>query len=297
MEEPLIRSMTAFAREQQEDQGHRITVEVRALNSRNLDVVLRFPKSCLELEDQTRKSIAERFQRGRIEVYVQVEGFAVEQKAGRVNLSLARHYWEQLQLLSTELPGVNPPGMEHLLRFPDIFETSGNSVEADALTALLTAAVGSALDALDEMRRLEGQALVDDLRQRLVTLAKAIALVEGRCTAAVSEYQQRLRERLQELLGHVQLDQERLMVELAVFAERSDITEEIVRARSHLEQFQRLLQGDEPAPGRKLDFLSQELHREITTIGSKANDLTISQTVVAMKSEIAKVREQVQNIE
>ncbi len=293
----MIHSMTAFGRDQKEDQGHRITVEVRALNSRNLDVALRFPKNCLELEDQTRKRIAERFQRGRIEVFVQMEAVAVEQKAGRVNLSLARHYWEQLQLLSAELSGVNPPGLEHLLRFSDIFETSGNSVDSAALTALLAAAVGSALDALDDMRLREGQALVDDLRKRLATLTEAIAAVEARRTDTVSEYQQRLRERLQELLGNVQLDEERLMMELAVFAERSDITEEIVRARSHLEQFQRLLQGDEPAPGRKLDFLSQELHREITTIGSKANDLIISQAVVVMKSEIAKVREQVQNIE
>jgi uncharacterized protein (TIGR00255 family) len=293
----LIRSMTAFGREQREDQGQRITVEVRALNSRNLDVALRFPKNCLELEDQTRKAISERFQRGRIEVYVQVEAVAVEQKAGRVNLSLARHYWEQLRLLSNELSDMDPPGLQHLLHFPDIFETSGNGVDPVALTPLLAPAVGAALDALDDMRRREGQALVDDLRKRLVTLAEAIAAVEARRTVTVSEYQQRLRDRLQELLGNVQLDEERLMVELAVFAERSDITEEIVRARSHLEQFQQLLQGNEPAPGRKLDFLSQELHREITTIGSKANDLIISQTVVAMKSEIAKVREQVQNIE
>jgi uncharacterized protein (TIGR00255 family) len=292
-----MHSMTAFGRDQREDQGHRITVEVRALNSRNLDVVLRFPKNCLELEDQTRKSIAERFQRGRIEVFVQMEALAVEQRAGRVNLSLARHYWEQLQLLSAELPGVNLPGLETLLRFPDIFETSGNTIDPASLTPLLAATIASALDALDIMRLREGQALVDDLRKRITALGDAVAAVEARRMVSVGEYQQRLRDRLQDLLGNVQIDEDRLMVELAIFAERSDITEEIVRARSHLEQFQRLLGGDETAPGRKLDFLSQELHREITTIGSKANDLTISQAVVEMKSEIAKVREQVQNIE
>ncbi|HAA04004.1 MAG TPA: YicC family protein [Syntrophobacteraceae bacterium] len=297
MERPLMHSMTAFGRDQREDQGHRITVEVRALNSRNLDVVLRFPKNCLELEDQTRKSIAERFQRGRIEVFVQMEALAVEQRAGRVNLSLARHYWEQLQLLSAELPGVNLPGLETLLRFPDIFETSGNTIDPASLTPLLAATIASALDALDIMRLREGQALVDDLRKRITALGDAVAAVEARRMVSVGEYQQRLRDRLQDLLGNVQIDEDRLMVELAIFAERSDITEEIVRARSHLEQFQRLLGGDETAPGRKLDFLSQELHREITTIGSKANDLTISQAVVEMKSEIAKVREQVQNIE
>jgi uncharacterized protein (TIGR00255 family) len=293
----LIRSMTAFGRALQEDQSYRVSIEVRALNSRNLDVVLRFPKNCLELEEQTRKRIAERFQRGRIEVYVQLETIAAGQQAARVNLELARHYWEQLQMLSAEFPGSGAPQLEHLLRFADIFETTGNGVDPSMLAPLLTSTVAVVLEALDEMRRREGQTLVEDLRMRLDGLSDAIAGVEARRIGAVAEYQQRLRERLQDLLENVQLDEERLLVELAIFAERSDITEEIVRARSHLEQFQQLLGGSESAPGRKLDFLSQELQREITTIGSKANDLAISQAVVQMKSEIAKVREQVQNIE
>jgi uncharacterized protein (TIGR00255 family) len=293
----LIRSMTAFGRALKEDQSHRVSIEVRALNSRNLDVVLRFPKNCLELEEQTRKRIVERFQRGRIEVYVQVETVAVGQQAARVNLELARHYWEQLQLLSAEFPSSSAPQLDHLLRFADIFETTGNGVDPAMLSPILTSTVAAALEALDEMRRREGQTLVEDLRMRLAGLIAAIAGVEARRIGAVAEYQQRLLERLRDLLDNVQLDEERLLVELAIFAERSDITEEIVRARSHLEQFQQLLGGSESAPGRKLDFLSQELHREITTIGSKANDLAISQAVVQMKSEIGKVREQVQNIE
>jgi uncharacterized protein (TIGR00255 family) len=293
----LIRSMTAFGRAQQEDHGYRVTVEVRALNSRNLDVVLRFPKNYLELEDQTRKRITQRFQRGRIEVYVLMEAVAVDQKASRINLALARHYWEQLQQLAQALPGSSQPSMEHLLRFSDIFESAGNGGDTAALDPLLNAAVIAALDALDLMRIREGQTLVEDLLPRVTWMNGAVSRVEVRRADAVAAYQQRLRERLQELLGNVQLDEDRLMQELAIFADRSDITEEIVRARSHLEQMQRLLQGSEAAAGRKLDFLTQELHREITTIGSKANDLEISQVVVEMKSEIAKLREQVQNIE
>lgn len=293
----MIHSMTAFGRAQQEGQGYRVTVEVRALNSRNLDVVLRFPRNCLELEDQTRKRIAQRIQRGRVEVHVQMEPVAVDQKANRVNVTLARHYWEQLQQLTAELPGSNAPTLEHLLRFADIFESATNGVDPASQEPLLNSAVLAALDALDQMRTREGRTLVEDLLPRVTWMNDAVSRVEARRADAVADYQQRLRERLQELLGNVQLDEDRLMQELAIFADRSDITEEIVRARSHLEQMQRLLQGSEPAPGRKLDFLTQELHREITTIGSKANDLEISQTVVQMKSEIAKLREQVQNIE
>jgi uncharacterized protein (TIGR00255 family) len=293
----LIRSMTAFGRAQQEDHGYRVTVEVRALNSRNLDVVLRFPKNYLELEDQTRKHIIQRFQRGRIEVYVLMEAVAVDQKASRINVALARHYWEQLQQLAQALPGSSQPSMEHLLRFSDIFESAGNVGDTAALDPLLNAAVIAALDALDLMRIREGQTLVEDLLPRVTWMNDAVSRVEVRRADAVAAYQQRLRERLQELLGNVQLDEDRLMQELAIFADRSDITEEIVRARSHLEQMQHLLEGSEAAAGRKLDFLTQELHREITTIGSKANDLEISQVVVEMKSEIAKLREQVQNIE
>ena len=293
----MIHSMTAFGRAQQEERGYRVTVEVRALNSRNLDVVLRFPKNYLELEDQTRRHITQRFQRGRIEVYVLMEPVAVDQKASRINVALARHYWEQLQQLARELPGSSQPSMEHLLRFSDIFESTGNGSDTAALEPLLNSAVTAALDALDLMRIREGQTLVEDLLPRVTWMNDAVSKVEVRRVDAVAAYQQRLRERLQELLDNVQLDEDRLMQELAIFADRSDITEEIVRARSHLEQMQHLLQGSESAAGRKLDFLTQELHREITTIGSKANDLEISQAVVDMKSEIAKLREQVQNIE
>ncbi len=293
----MIHSMTAFGRAQQEDQGYRVTVEVRALNSRNLDIVLRFPKNCLELEDQTRKNIVHRFQRGRIEVYAQMEAVAVEQKGARLNIVLARHYWEQLQQLSTELPGVGSPALEHLLRFSDIFESTNNGIDPALQEPLLASAVVAALDTLEQMRLREGQTLMADLMGRVAWMNAALSEVELRRASAVPEYQQRLRERLRELLENVQLDEDRLLQELAIFADRTDITEEIVRARSHLEQMQQLLQGSEPAVGRKLDFLTQELHREINTIGSKANDLEISQAVVQMKSEIAKLREQVQNIE
>ena len=151
--------MTAFGRAQQEERGYRVTVEVRALNSRNLDVVLRFPKNYLELEDQTRKQITQRFQRGRVEVYVLMEAVAVDQKASRINVALARHYWEQLQQLARELPGSSQPSMEHLLRFSDIFESAGNGSDTAALDPLLNSALIAALDALDLMRIREGQTL------------------------------------------------------------------------------------------------------------------------------------------
>jgi uncharacterized protein (TIGR00255 family) len=260
-------------------------------------LVLRFPKNCLGLEDQTRKHIAQRFQRGRIEVFLQVEPVAVELKGSRINVMLARHYWDQLQQLATELPGGNPPTLADLLRFSDIFESANNTVDQASPEPLLTSAVTAALEDLDQMRSREGQTLVRDLLPRVSWMNDAIARVEDRRVDAVADTHRRLRERLQELLGEAQVDEDRLMQELAILADRSDVTEEIVRARSHLEQLRQLLLGSESAPGRKLDFLTQELHREVNTIGSKANDLDIAQTVVQMKSEVAKLREQVQNIE
>jgi uncharacterized protein (TIGR00255 family) len=293
----LIHSMTAFGRSQKEDSRYRITMELRTLNGRNLDVVLRLPKNYLEFEEPLRKQIVGQLKRGRVEAFIQIESILVERKAARINQTLARHYWEQLRILQEELPGAPPPELDCLLRFPDIFETVESDDDRSMLEELLTATLNEALLQLNKMRTEEGDALFQDLSPRLTLLQQEITRIEHCKGKVLEDYHQRLQERVQELLGGVQVDGDRLLQEIALFAERSDITEEIVRTRSHLEQMQGLLTGSEPAVGRELDFLSQELHREINTIGSKANDLEIAQAVVRMKCENAKLREQIQNIE
>lgn len=306
----MIFSMTAYGSSQVEQAGYRIGIEIRAVNSRYLDLVLRFPKNCLELEDQTRKRVNRLVRRGRVEVQVQLEPLRTQDRAPRINLALARCYWQQLQELERSLPGLDHPGLTHLLQLPNLFEAatdavstttdSGGATAGEGLAELFELALTEAIDRFNAVRRLEGEALSRDLEERIAALRSDLGQVREARALMLPAYQERLRARVQELLsqaGDLQVDQNRLLQELAFFAERSDINEEIVRIESHLQQLAGLLAGAEPAEGRQLDFLTQELHREVNTIGSKANDLTIAQTVVRMKSEIGKLKEQIQNVE
>lgn len=296
----MIVSMTAYGRGQVEQSGYRISVDLRAVNGRYLDIIVRLPKHYLELEDRTRKEISRHTRRGRVEVSGQIEPLSVPDRAPRINLSLARFYWRQLQELRLAIPTLDAPNLAHLLQLPNLFETKETGLDLDLLQDLFDQALGIALDGFNNMRRIEGEALTRDIRERIETLRSDLGQIHEAKAQMLPAYQQRLRNRIQELLaqpGDLQLDQNRLLQELALFAERSDINEEVVRIDSHLEQLTGLLDATEPAEGRQLDFLTQELLREVNTIGSKANDLNISRTVVRMKSEIGKLKEQVQNVE
>jgi uncharacterized protein (TIGR00255 family) len=289
--------MTAFGRIRKEEAGFSVTMEIRTLNSRLLDIVLRLPKNLNEFEDMFRKQIAKSMRRGRVEVFVQVTSSSIDQKAPRLNLAVARTYWEQLLDLHHQLPGTDPPKLEDLLHIPYLFESGETEYDQETLKSLLNSTLEEALQQVLHMRILEGEALSRDCFARLASIEQALNLVEGRKDLVLREYQTRLQDRIQELLGDVQLDGNRLLQEVACFAERSDINEEIVRLRSHLNQLTSLLSGIKPADGRRIDFLSQELHREVNTIGCKTGDMETIQAVVQMKSEIGKLKEQVQNIE
>jgi len=293
----LIYSMTAFGRSQLEELGFAITVEMRALNSRNLDIVLRMPKNYVEFEDHCRKSIAQSVRRGRIEVTVQIETKGAQAKGSQLNLDLARCYWEQLQELHRTLPQADPPKLDHLLSIPHLFEPYEAAVDRDSLKTLLSKAVFEVLRQVQQMKIQEGKALIDDCLNRLSTLRRELSCVENQKDKILMDYQQRLRDRIQELLGDSQIDENRLLQEVAMVAERSDINEEIVRLRSHLDQMQALLDGEAAADGRMLDFLTQEMHREVNTLGSKTGDLGTIRSVITMKTEIGKLKEQLQNVE
>lgn len=293
----MIHSMTAFGRSQREDLGYAVVVEIRTLNSKNLDTVLRLPKNFLEFEDPLRKLIAGRLKRGRVEVYVQIEATRAELKAARLNMELAAFYWGQLRELQEKLEGADPPTLAHLLRIPQIFEPQEMTADHDLLRDVVVAAAEEALEAVQDMRRREGRALFEDCMKGLANLRGDLATILERKDAAVADYQKRLRDRVQELLGETPLDENRFVQEVATMAERMDIHEETVRLRSHFDQLETLLSGPQAAEGRKLDFLAQELLRETNTIGSKTGDLETLQTVVRMKNEIAKLKEQIQNVE
>jgi len=293
----LIFSMTAFGRVQQEESGYALTVEVKTLNSRNLDIVVRVAKNYSDLEETIRKQVSQSFRRGRIEIFVQIEPTSVEQKMPDINIEIARLYWQQLQDLHARLPASDAPKLRDLLGIPYLFDTKKEIVDRDTLKSILNSALAEVILQVVDMRTKEGGALLQDCQDRLSVLNQELSLVAQRKQEVLLEYQSRIRDRIKELLGETEVDENRLLQEVAYFAERSDINEEIVRLQSHLNQFDELLRSSEPADGRRLDFLTQELHREVNTIGSKTGDLETIQSIVRMKGEIGKLREQVQNIE
>jgi len=293
----VVCSMTAFSRVRKERAGYAIAVEIRTLNSKGLDIIVRLPKNGMEWEESLRKLVAQFLRRGRTEVYVGVEATTIEHRAPRINEKLARFYWDQLQTLYRQLPGTDPPRLADILRIPHIFEAREVEEDLDSLRDLIVETVTETLEGIKRMRCQEGEALLRDCLARLASLRQELGFVDSRKDATVVEYQKRLRERMAELLGGMGVDESRLLQEVACMADRADINEEIVRFQSHLDQMEGLLTGTAPTDGRTLDFLTQELHRETNTLGCKSGDLETVQAVVRMKSEIGKLKEQIQNIE
>ena len=293
----MILSMTGFGRSRKEEGGYAVSVEMRALNAKQLDISIRIPKNFFEFEDLCRKLIAGRIRRGRIDAFLQIESTDIRQKAPHISLELARYYWSQLQEIHKDIGGSEEPSLSHLLRIPHIYETPEAVINSDALQELISLAMSDVLDQVIRMRALEGESLLRDFMGRLATLRDDLSTVASRREAVVEEYRAKLQERIKQLLGGTELDENRLLQEVAFIIDRADINEEIVRLESHLEQVHSILTGTKQADGRRLEFLIQELHREAATIGSKTADLDILQTVVRMKTEIGKLKEQAQNIE
>lgn len=293
----MIYSMTAFGRSVARSELCSVTVEIRALNSRHLDIVLKMPKNCIEFEDHCRKLVAKSVRRGRLEVNVQLETKTSGTGTPAVNLELAKRYWGELQELHRLLPQTDPPRLEHLLCIPYLFQNSESAIDREDLQVVLTEALLGALNEIQCMKALEGKALLQDFMDRLATVRRELSVINGHQEKVLRAYELKLREKVQQFLGETPLDENRLIQEVVYFADRSDINEEIVRLRSHLDQVENILTSELPADGRKLDFLLQEMHREINTIGAKTADLDIITSVVVIKTEIGKLKEQIQNVE
>ncbi len=293
----MIHSMTGFGRSRKEGAGYAVSVEMRALNAKQLDISVRIPKNFFEFEDLCRKLIAKRIRRGRIDASIQIESTDVRQKAPHISLELAQYYWSQLQEIHREIVRSEEPSLDHLLRIPHIYETPEAVIDSEAIRELISSAMSEALEQVLGMRALEGEMLLRDFMDRLTALRDDLSAVASRREAVIEEYRTRLQERIKQLLGGTEPDENRLLQEIAFIIDRADINEEIVRLGSHLGQVESILAGAKPADGRRLDFLIQELHREASTIGSKTSDLDTVQAVVRMKTEIGKLKEQAQNIE
>ncbi len=291
----MIRSMTGFGAGRGASGGEELDVEVRSVNHKFCEVKVRVPRELAALEIEAVKVVRERLARGGVEVSVRRPGGAAG-LAPRIDVALAESYAHAFRELQARL------GLGGAVRLADVIGADGvvrleeRTADLDAAREALRRALGAALDALVSMRGREGHALAADLAGRLDVLDGLVARVEKQGPQALEHHRARLAERVQELARGVAVDPARLEQEVVLLADRTDVTEEVTRLRSHVGQVRGLLQLAEPA-GRKLDFLVQEMHREVNTIGSKSQSAEISSLVVAMKAEIERIREQVQNVE
>ena len=293
----MIKSMTGYGKAEAMLDGRKHAVEIRSLNHRYLEISLRLPGSLSSLETEIRRRVGERFSRGRIEVSVRVDTNGnMEEGRLELNLPLLKNYHDLLRRLKAEFQLSGDITLDHFTGFKDIFVP----MEVDTDMELIAAQIGTVLDEavrlLTEMRQKEGELLLVDLDEHIRRVEGCLNVIADRAPKCVQEYQRRLTERIRELTGGVDVDEIRLNQEVAIMADKSDVTEEIVRLASHISQFREMLKSGD-AIGRKIDFLIQEMNREINTIGSKTGDLDISRNVIEIKSELGKLREQVQNIE
>jgi uncharacterized protein (TIGR00255 family) len=292
----MIKSMTGYGRVEALFDGRNIVVEAKSVNHRFLEIALRMPAVLYPLEMEYKKKIGERFKRGRIDVSIRLEGEGADTSKVNLNMEVARNYFDVLKRLKIEFDIQEPIGLKNLIGFRDIFTPPAETqLEADFLNQV-DKTLQEALSMLVNMRQDEGISLFSDMQMRLRAIQETMETIRSRAPQVVLEYQKRLSDRIKELTAGFDLDAARLAQEVAIMADRCDITEEIVRMQSHIGQFEALLQSDE-AEGRKIDFLLQEMNREINTIGSKGNDVEIARQVIDAKSELGKLREQAQNIE
>ena len=296
----MIKSMTGYGFGEGVGFGKKFTVEMKGVNHRFNDISLRVPRYLVSMEDKIRKLIQSRIARGRIDCFLSVESENSEAAASvKVDQGLAAAYHKAITELRENLKIRGNGGsirLQEIHSLPGVLSLEAEKDDVAEWWPVIEQAVEAALTGLSAMRMTEGKKLAEDLRKRLGRIADFSGRIEVRAPIVVSEYKNRLTTRMQEMLSDGSIDPARIAAEAALFAERSDIAEELLRMESHLGQFADCLEQDE-AIGRKLDFLAQEIHREITTIGSKTNDVEIGRLVIEVKSEVEKIREQVQNIE
>ena len=287
-------SMTGYGRAMRELDGRQLTIELKSVNHRFLDLSFRMPRNLMFLEDDARKLIGARLSRGHVDVFMTYRNMRSDARKVQVDRALFDAY-------ASALSGLTDSGVEddrslmNIARLPDVLVVTEAEEDQDALRALLKETLDAAVDQLVEMRRREGAEMKKDLAFRTDRIEEMTNAVEARYPETVEEYTRRLRASIEELIGR-NVDETRLLTEVAVMADRSAIAEETVRLHAHIAQLRECLEKAEPV-GRRIDFLVQELNREVNTISSKSQDVPITQLVVSMKAEIEKLREQLQNIE
>lgn len=294
----MIKSMTGYGRTESVVNMRKYIIEIKSLNHRYLEISLRLPASLSSLELDIKKRISGRFTRGRVEASVRMDSEYGSVGEGRyeLNLPLVRNYYDLLVQMRDEFNLKDEITLSMIAAFRDAYVLKESGPDVSAIWGDLEEVIERAMDALIEMRKREGENICRDLMVRIDLITKSLDSIALRAPQVVLDYQKRFAERVKELSGGLALDEIRVVQEIAIMADRSDITEEIVRFKSHILQLQDLLEGDDAA-GRNIDFLIQEMNREINTVGSKSADAEISRKVIEIKAELARIREQVQNIE
>ena len=294
----MTKSMTGFGRGEHSDDKRSITVEIRSVNHRYADITVKISRRYAFAEERIKNIVKETVKRGKADVSVIVDNLSEGDVDVRLNEPLAAIYIEKLNRLRSEYALEGNVDIGLISSMPDVLKAIPDVDDEDAVADAISIATRSAADGHDSMRRIEGEKLADDIRMRGELVRNLVAQIETRAPAVVEEYVGRMQERIGELIGEgIEIPEERILTEAALFADRSNITEELVRLDSHMKQLALILETKDEPIGKKLDFLVQEMNREANTIGSKANDIEITSRVLEIKSEIEKIREQVQNIE
>ncbi len=292
----MIRSMTGYGRCQEVIDGRDITVEIRSVNHRYFEFSSRVPRVYGYLDEKLKSYLQSGISRGKVEVGVTVINLNGAGADVQINTDLAAAYLNALRSMGKELGLQDDVTITSLARFNDIFTVSRVQEDEDVIWDAVRSVADKALEAFVGMREREGQRMKEDLLNRLINIEKNVALVEEQSPKTVENYRARLYAKLSEVLNNTAIDEQRILTEAAIFAEKIAVAEETVRLGSHIKQFREILDSSEPI-GRKLDFLVQEFNREANTIGSKAQDVAVARIVVDIKSDIEKIREQIQNIE
>ena len=292
----MIRSMTGYGRAGQQLHGRDITVEIRSVNHRYFEFSCRTPRGCAFLEDKLKRQLQGAISRGKVDVGLTMQTVESENSSVAINHRLAAEYLSAMREMGQELGLRDDISLSSMTRFSDIFSVCKGEEDEEEIWQDVSLVLSAAIERFVTMREAEGARLKADVLARLVTMEGHVSFVEERSPETVAEYRARITAKLTELLNGAVPDENRILTEAAIVADRLAVDEETVRLRSHIAQLREILEATEPV-GRKLDFLVQELNRETNTIGSKCSDTAITKHVVEMKSEIEKIREQIQNIE
>ena len=292
----MIKSMTGYGSAKGTVDGLEISVELKSVNNRYLDTSIRLPRSFLFAEEPIKSKVQSHISRGKVDVFVSVDASQAGDMVVKVNEALLKGYLEAIGHISREYGLPQDLTALSISRFPDVLTVEKKDLDAEAISAGILDVVERALQDHDLMRLREGEKLREDVLSRLETIRSLVETVEEKAPATVADYRMRLEQKMEEVLGATGIDENRILAEAAIFADHIAVDEETVRLRSHMSQLESMISGNSPI-GRKIDFLIQEFNREANTIGSKCQNSQIARVVVDLKSEIEKIREQIQNIE